>query len=89
MSKYKKVEAKEHGNILYIPDKYLGHTLSPNCHAFFKRKYSKENYFTNNLGWRVNKLGEKANKVDEEVPVADLKKLTNIYRNILENYFRT
>lgn len=64
MSKYKKVEAKEHGNILYIPDKYLGHTLSPNCHAFFKRKYSKENYFTNNLGWRVNKLGEKANKVD-------------------------
>ena len=64
MNKYKKVQAKEDGGILYIPDNYLGHTLSPNCHAFFKRKYSKENYFTNNLGWRVNKLGEKAGKID-------------------------
>ena len=34
-------------------------------------------------------VGKTMHKVDEEVPVADLKKLTNIYRNILENYFRT
>jgi len=27
-------------------------------------------------------------KIDESVPLSDLKKLTNIYLNILENYFK-
>jgi succinyl-diaminopimelate desuccinylase len=27
-------------------------------------------------------------KVDEAVSVSDLKRLTNIYKNILENYFK-
>ena len=33
-------------------------------------------------------VGKTMHKVDEAVPIADLKKLTNIYQNILENYFR-
>ena len=34
-------------------------------------------------------VGKTMHKVDEAVPVADLKKLTSIYQNILENYFQT
>jgi len=33
-------------------------------------------------------VGKTMHKVDESVPVSDLKKLTNIYQNILENYFK-
>jgi len=33
-------------------------------------------------------VGKTAHKVDEKVSVTDLKKLTNIYLNILENYFK-
>ena len=32
-------------------------------------------------------VGKTMHKIDESVPVSDLKKLTNIYENILENYF--
>ena len=33
-------------------------------------------------------VGKTMHKIDESVPLADLKKLTNIYLNILENYFK-
>ena len=33
-------------------------------------------------------VGKTMHKVDESVPLSDLKKLTNIYLNILENYFK-
>jgi succinyl-diaminopimelate desuccinylase len=33
-------------------------------------------------------VGKTMHKVDESVPLSDLKKLSNIYLNILENYFR-
>ena len=33
-------------------------------------------------------VGKTMHKIDESVPVSDLKKLTNIYLNILENYFK-
>ena len=33
-------------------------------------------------------VGKTMHKVDETVSVSDLKKLTNIYKNILENYFK-
>jgi succinyl-diaminopimelate desuccinylase len=33
-------------------------------------------------------VGKTAHKIDESVPLSDLKKLTNIYINILENYFK-
>ena len=33
-------------------------------------------------------VGKTAHKIDEFVPLSDLKKLTNIYINILENYFK-
>ncbi len=33
-------------------------------------------------------VGKTMHKIDESVPLSDLKKLTNIYLNILENYFR-
>ena len=33
-------------------------------------------------------VGKTMHKVDETVSLSDLKKLTNIYLNILENYFR-
>ena len=33
-------------------------------------------------------VGKTAHKIDESVPLPDLKKLTNIYINILENYFK-
>ena len=33
-------------------------------------------------------VGKTMHKVDESVPLADLKKLTNIYLNILKNYFK-
>ena len=33
-------------------------------------------------------VGKTMHKVDEAVSVSDLKKLTNIYKNILENYFK-
>jgi succinyl-diaminopimelate desuccinylase len=33
-------------------------------------------------------VGKTMHKVDESVPLSDLKKLTNIYQNILENYFK-
>jgi succinyl-diaminopimelate desuccinylase len=33
-------------------------------------------------------VGKTMHKIDESVPLADLKKLTNIYLNVLENYFR-
>ena len=33
-------------------------------------------------------VGKTMHKIDESVPVSDLKKLTNIYQNILENYFK-
>ncbi len=33
-------------------------------------------------------VGKTMHKVDESVPLPDLKKLTNIYLNILENYFK-
>jgi len=33
-------------------------------------------------------VGKTMHKVDESVPLSDLKKLTNIYENILENYFK-
>jgi succinyl-diaminopimelate desuccinylase len=32
-------------------------------------------------------VGKTMHKVDEAVSVSDLKRLTNIYKNILENYF--
>ena len=34
-------------------------------------------------------VGKTMHKINESVPVSDLKKLTNIYLKILENYFRT
>ena len=33
-------------------------------------------------------VGKTMHKIDESVPISDLNKLTNIYQNILENYFR-
>jgi len=33
-------------------------------------------------------VGKTMHKVDESVPLPDLKKLSNIYLNILENYFK-
>ena len=33
-------------------------------------------------------VGKTMHKIDESVPVSDLKKLTNIYLNILQNYFK-
>jgi len=33
-------------------------------------------------------VGKTTHKIDESVPLPDLKKLTNIYLNILENYFK-
>ena len=33
-------------------------------------------------------VGKTMHKVDEAVSVSDLKKLTNIYQKILENYFK-
>ena len=33
-------------------------------------------------------VGKTMHKIDESVPVSDLKTLTNIYQNILENYFK-
>ena len=33
-------------------------------------------------------VGKTMHKVDESVPLSDLKKLSNIYLNILENYFK-
>ena len=33
-------------------------------------------------------VGKTMHKIDESVPLLDLKKLTNIYHNILENYFK-
>jgi len=33
-------------------------------------------------------VGKTMHKIDESVPLADLKKLTNIYLNILKNYFK-
>jgi len=33
-------------------------------------------------------VGKTMHKIDESVPLPDLKKLTNIYLNILENYFK-
>ena len=33
-------------------------------------------------------VGKTMHKTDESVPLSDLKKLTNIYLNILENYFK-
>jgi len=33
-------------------------------------------------------VGKTMHKIDESVPLSDLKKLTNIYLNILKNYFR-
>jgi len=33
-------------------------------------------------------VGKTMHKIDESVPLSDLKKLTNIYQNILENYFK-
>ena len=33
-------------------------------------------------------VGKTMHKVDEAVSVTDLKRLTNIYKNILENYFK-
>ena len=33
-------------------------------------------------------VGKTMHKVDESVPLSDLRKLTNIYENILENYFK-
>ena len=33
-------------------------------------------------------VGKTMHKVDEAVLVSDLKKLTHIYKNILENYFK-
>ena len=64
MKNYKKVVASSSGDILYIPHKYLGHTLSKNSRSFFSRKYSKEEYFTNNEGWRVGSKNQKAKEVD-------------------------
>ena len=34
-------------------------------------------------------VGKTMHKVDETVSLSDLKKLTNIYSNILKNYFKT
>ena len=33
-------------------------------------------------------VGKTMHKIDEAVSVSDLKRLTNIYKNILENYFK-
>ena len=33
-------------------------------------------------------VGKTMHKIDESVPLSDLKKLSNIYQNILENYFK-
>ena len=33
-------------------------------------------------------VGKTMHKIDESVPLSDLKKLTNIYLNILQNYFK-
>ena len=33
-------------------------------------------------------VGKTMHKIDESVALSDLKKLTNIYLNILENYFK-
>ena len=33
-------------------------------------------------------VGKTMHKIDESVPLSDLKKLTNIYLNVLENYFK-
>ena len=68
----KKASIADSGNILYIPDKYLGHTLSLNAKSFFFRKYSKEHYYTNNFGWRVNFNKTKEYKFDFFITGASL-----------------
>mgnify|MGYP001233099810 CR=1 FL=1 len=45
-------------NILFIPDSSLGHKLNSNTAIFVKREISKENYYTNEFGWRVENKGE-------------------------------
>ena len=61
IKKYNKVIASETGDILYIPDTYLGHKLSSNTKTHFFRKYSGEYYFTDQYGWRVGSNDDKTN----------------------------
>ena len=56
MSKYLH---KVQGDILHVPDKYLGHTQNSNASLLITREKSSENIFTNNRGWRV--IDEKKN----------------------------
>ena len=64
MSIYKKVYPKFDGDVLYKPHKYLGYLLSPNVKSFYFRKYSKEHYYTNNFGWRVESANVKTSYTD-------------------------
>ena len=63
-TKYIKVVASETGDILHVPDKYLGHKLSGNVKTFFARKFSKEHYYTDEYGWRIGKKEKKNKKID-------------------------
>ena len=71
-TKYIKVVASETGDILHVPDKYLGHKLSGNVKTFFARKFSKEHYYTDEYGWRIGKKEKKNKKIDFFISGASL-----------------
>lgn len=56
MSKYLH---KVQGDILHVPDKYIGHIQNSNASLLITREKSSEYIFTNNRGWRI--LNKKKN----------------------------
>jgi hypothetical protein len=50
------------GDILYVPDKYLGSTLNPNARTSIRRAESGETVHTNQRGWRVRVPRDEAHR---------------------------
>lgn len=52
------------GDIIYIPDPYLGSSLEKNASCYIERAVTREHVHTNDRGWRVLETDQKAQSCD-------------------------
>lgn len=52
------------GDIIYVPDPYLGSTLAPKSSCYIERQVTREHVYTNDRGWRVGEDGLAADACD-------------------------
>ena len=68
-------------------DNYADNVIPASADAVFNIRFNNK-HSSSSLKRKLNVIFKSMHKIDESVPLSDLKKLTNIYLKILENYFK-